>query len=206
MGHARGMSSGRGRILRAAGALLLVALLGAAAVLGRWHPALHREREVLTRRAAVVSAVRELARLETAEYHLERIIDLRQEQQLLFGLLESEDALLLVAAGDVTTGVDLGTLGEGDVQVDLRVGRVLVRLPAPAIFRAALDQRKTYVHSRRTGLLARRDERLEGRARAVDSFVQAAREAGILDRARVQAERLVRELLRELGFREVVIA
>ncbi|MCS6915471.1 MAG: DUF4230 domain-containing protein [Myxococcales bacterium] len=202
------MSIGRGYLLRAAGALLLLALLGGAGMLGQWHEARRREREVLTRSASVVAAVRELARLETAEYHLERIIDLRQEQPLLFGLLESEDALLLVAAGDVTAGVDLATLGEGDVQVDLPAGRVLLRLPAPAIFRAALDERRTYVHSRRTGLLARRDERLEGRARAqaVDSFIQAAHQAGILERARTQAERLVRTLLRELGFREVVIA
>src|SRR5690348_6161169 len=47
---------------------------------------------------AVVGAVRSLARLESVSFHMERVIDVRDRQAHLFGLFESEDAVLLVAA------------------------------------------------------------------------------------------------------------
>jgi len=43
-------------------------------------------------------AVRDLARLESVAYHVERVIDVRDKQSLLFGLLKTEDAILLVAS------------------------------------------------------------------------------------------------------------
>src|SRR5262245_36249699 len=45
----------------------------------------------------VLVAVRDLARLESAQFHMERVIDLSEKQSHLFGLVESEDAILLVA-------------------------------------------------------------------------------------------------------------
>src|SRR5262245_21540842 len=60
----------------------------------------------------VVRAIRDLSRLEGAEYHMERVVDLSEKQSRFFGLIEAEDAILLVAAGDVIAGVDLAELGE----------------------------------------------------------------------------------------------
>ncbi|MBM4434817.1 MAG: hypothetical protein FJ028_06925 [Chloroflexi bacterium] len=48
---------------------------------------------------SVVLAVRDLARLESVEYHVERVIDLRDRQSLLFGLVRTRDAILFVAVG-----------------------------------------------------------------------------------------------------------
>lgn len=184
-------------------AVLLAALAAMAAVLGL---RAHDRRLVEQRSAAVVTAMRDLARLETAEAHLERVIDLKEQQEHLFGLLATEDALLLVAAGDVVAGVDLGALPAGAVQV-LPDGTLVVRLPAPRIFSVRLDEEHTYVHSRRTDVLARRNERLEGEARkaALASFEQAALRAGVLERARAQADRLLRALFQQIGFRRIVI-
>lgn len=153
----------------------------------------------------VVSAVRELARLETAEVHVERVVDLRDEQRRLFGLLESEDAILLIAAGDVTAGIDLAQLTEDDVTVDAAAKRVTVRLPAPVVLSSRLDNERTTVHSRTTGLLARRNESLETRARqtAEHEIVEAARQTRILDKAGENARRSVEQLVRALGFDEV---
>lgn len=190
--------------------VLLVGVLAACAVTaalgGRALWQQHQRTEVLRHTQTVVTAVRELARLEAAEYHLERVIDLRDQQVRLYGLLQGEDALLLVAAGDVVAGVDLSRLLPGDVVVDA-AGTARVRLPAPEIFHVRLDEAHTYVHSRRTDLVAQRDEALEARARqlALQSFEQAARESGILERARAQCERLVRALLRQLGAQAVVV-
>jgi hypothetical protein len=56
---------------------------------------------------ALLLSVRELARLELLELHLEKVLDLAEKQSRFFGLIETTDAILLVAAGDVTLGVDL---------------------------------------------------------------------------------------------------
>jgi hypothetical protein len=149
----------------------------------------------------VIMAVRELARLETTDYHVERVIELADDQVRLFGLLHAKDALLLVAAGDVVAGVDLAKIGEGDVAVDWPNRRARVHLPEPEIFSVAIDNARTHVVTRATDTLATRKEELEGRARseAESSMRQAALEAGVLARAGGGAERAVRELLRGLG-------
>lgn len=153
----------------------------------------------------VVTALRDLARLESAEAHVERVIDLKDKQTRLFGLLETEDAILLVASGDVTAGVDLAKLGDGDVSVDAEKKRATIRLPKPEILSSRLDNRNTYVHARTTDVLARRKENLESEARkeAERSIVEAAKESGLLDRAQKNAKRTVEAFVRSLGYSEV---
>jgi hypothetical protein len=181
--------------------LVLVMGLVAAAIGARTLWQEHEHHEAVRRTADVVTAVRDLARLEAAEYHLERVIDLHDQQSRLYGLVEGEDAVLLVAAGDVVAGVDLAKVKAADVTPGKTPGTLLVRLPAPEIFHARLDEAHTYVHSRQTDMFAERNEALEGRARQL----AVARNSGILDRARVQTERLLRSMLRQFGAREVTI-
>lgn len=155
----------------------------------------------------VIVAVRDLARLETASFHVERVIDLRERQQAVFGLMEAEDAILLVAAADVTAGVDLTRMRDGDVVVSPAEGQAEITLPPPEIFFAALDNERTYVHTRETDTLARRNDQLETRARreAERSLRQSAIDGGILTRARANAETAVRTLVRSLGYDEITI-
>src|SRR5262245_13324562 len=104
----------------AAGLLLTSALVGG--LVGRYagkSPATAGSVVVVRPTPSLITAVRDLARLESAEYHVERVIDLSERQQRFFGLVATEDAILLVASGDVTAGIDLRELGEGDVSVDL---------------------------------------------------------------------------------------
>ena len=56
----------------------------------------------------VLLAVHDLARIESVTFHMERVIDLTEKQSRLFGLIESRDAILLVAVADVSAGIDLG--------------------------------------------------------------------------------------------------
>ncbi len=156
---------------------------------------------------AVITALRDLARLESAEYHIERVIDLKDKQTHFFGLIEAEDALLLVAAGDVVAGVDLGTLKEGDVVAEPDKKRVTIRLPEPEILSSRIDNEHTYVHMRTTELLAKRKENLESEARkeAEKSIVDAAKEQGILDRAKRNSQNTIEKLVRSLGYSEVTV-
>ena len=156
---------------------------------------------------AVVVAVRDLALLQTASYHVERVIDLRDQQSHLFGLFQSEDAVLLVAAADIAAGIDLGLLGRDDVRVDPEKHSAFVRLPPATILSVRLDNQSTYVHSRHTDTLALRAKTLETRARqeAERTLEQAALASGILPRARDNAARTVKALIQSLGFQQVEI-
>jgi len=155
----------------------------------------------------VLIAVKDLARLESASFHMERVIDLTDKQSHLFGLVQSEDAILLVAVADVSAGVDLQQLKAEDIEVDAPEKRVTITLPAPDVFHAELDNSKTYVHTRRTGTLATRKENLETRARqeAERSLIEAALQAGLLSRAANNAQRAVEGLVRGLGYSQVEV-
>jgi hypothetical protein len=153
----------------------------------------------------VVVAVKSLSRLESAAYHMERVIDLSDKQSRLFGLLNTEDAILLIAVADVTAGVDLARIAAEDIDVSADGRRVSIALPPAEMFHAALDSERTYVHTRRTGLLADRKENLEGEARkrAEQALSDAALTAGILGKADENARRIVTELVRSLGFNHI---
>ena len=200
----------RARLLLIAG----VASLGLGLGLAAWFvtrprvpllPPMSASVSVVRPMPSVLLAVRDLARLESVSFHMERVIDLTEKQSRLFGLVETQDAILLVAVADISAGIDLARLQEGDIQADSKLGRVKIRLPNSEIFHVNLDKEHTYVHTRKTGLLARREEDLESRARAEAerALVDAAREAGILVRARENARRVVEGLVRSLGYTQV---
>ena len=155
----------------------------------------------------VLLAVRELARLETINFHMERVVDLADEQTHLFGIVRSRDMILLVAVGDVIGGVDLQKLRDEDVTVDWTKRHVTLRLPPAEVFTTTLDHDQTRVYLRKTDTFASRHEDLEERARreATKSMERAAVEGGLLDRAQQGAERAIRSLLRSTGFEEVDI-
>jgi hypothetical protein len=157
--------------------------------------------------ADVVVAVRDLARLESASYHVERVIDLSAHQRRLFGLVQAEDHILLIAAADVVAGVDLSEMNDGDVTIEPDARRAVITLPPVRVLSARLDNQRTYVHRRDTDVLARRRESLETEARreAERSLQQAALDAGILQRARQNAARTVESLVRSLGFVHVEV-
>lgn len=155
----------------------------------------------------VVAAVRDLARLETVAYHMERVIELTEEQSHLGGLVNARDAILLVAAGDVIAGVDLAQLRPTDVVVDWTHRSVRLTAPAPQIFSFAVDSAHTHVHSHTTDVLAERNDDLETRARheAEIAMRQGALDAGILTRAQRSAEQSLRTLLGAIGFEQIAV-
>jgi len=154
---------------------------------------------------AIVREVRALARLETIQYTVERVIT-AETGEGLFGFL-FRDRLLLVAHGFVIAGIDLGRLLPSDVELD-DAGRIYVSLPEAEIFVATLDNDKTYVYHRDTGLLTRGNVQLETAARraAEAAIRESALEDGILEQARVNAEGYLFGLFRSLGYADVVFS
>ncbi|MDF1499563.1 MAG: DUF4230 domain-containing protein [Anaerolineales bacterium] len=150
----------------------------------------------------IVHELRPLARLETMQYSVEKVIT-AETGQGPFGFLFG-DRLLLVAHGTVIAGVDLDKLGRDDIKVDAE-GRVTVALPAAEVFITSLDNERSYVYDRDIGLLRKGDVQLESAARlaAEQEMLKAAIEDGILDQAQTNAENYLYRLLRSLGFSDV---
>jgi len=184
----------------------LAAAVTLAAVLLIWRP-FDTTTTTLRSTPSVVVSVRDLARLQSVEYHIERVIDLRDRQSLLFGLIRTQDAILFVAVGQVTGGVDLGELREDDVVVDEARHSARITLPPARVLSTRLDNERSWVYARTTDVLAQRHEDLETRARqeAERTLEESALSSGILARARLNAERTVESFVRSLGYVTVTV-
>ncbi len=154
--------------------------------------------------ATIIKEVKQLGRLETVSFTLEKIIDGGTQgnvfEEFLFG-----DKILLIANGEVIAGVDFTKLDSKKIKVEQQ--KVYLELPAPEIFSVILNQEQTRVYDRSTGLLTKGNKNLESEAReeAAQKIEQAACEAKILDKANQNAQEQVQVLLKALGFKQVVI-
>lgn len=162
---------------------------------------LHPTPTILPDPVTIIHEVRSLARLETIEYTVEKVItaETGQELAVLFG-----DRLLFIAYGRVIAGVDLTKLTDQDLF--MQNGVLHVRLPSTEIFVATLDNEKSYVYDRQTGLLTHGDETLETKARQVaeEEILGAAVSDGILDSAAENAKTYLESLLRNLGYQQIL--
>ena len=163
---------------------------------------LHPTPTILADPVTIINQVRSLARLETIQYSVEKVVSAETGQGTL-GVLFG-DKLLFVAHGVVIAGVDLAKMGPKDLWVE--DGVLYVRLPEAELFIATLDNEKSYVYDRDTGLLTHGDINLETTARraAEQEIEKAALEDGILEQARQNAENYLYRLLRDLGYPEVI--
>ncbi len=152
----------------------------------------------------IVHQVRSLSRMETASYTIEKVITAESGQggfSFLFG-----DRLILVAHGQVIAGVDLAKMGEGDIII-AEEGTVVVTLPQAEVLVVDLDNQKSYVVDRDTGLIGMNPAlETEARRAAEQEILNAALEDGILDMAQRNAESYVRQLILALGFQQVIFA
>ena len=152
----------------------------------------------------IIRQVRGLSRLETASYSVEKVITAESGQgpiAFLFG-----DRLILVAHGQVIAGVDLAKMGDGDI-ILAEDGTVVVTLPPAEVLVVKLDNQKSYVVDRDTGLVGMNPAlETEAREAAEDEVLQAALEDGILEMAQRNAEASVRQLIMALGFQDVIFA
>ncbi|MFZ5878711.1 MAG: DUF4230 domain-containing protein, partial [Chloroflexota bacterium] len=126
-----------------------------------------------------INEIRALARLETIQYSVEKVITAEQGQgtfSFLFG-----DKLLFVAHGVVIAGIDMEKIGPEDMRYEN--GVLYVVLPPAEVFIATLDNEKSYVYDRETGILTNGVQDLETLARqaAEQEILNAALEDGILE-------------------------
>jgi hypothetical protein len=162
---------------------------------------LHPTPTVIADPVTIINQVQELARLETIRYTVEKVITAETNQgalALLFG-----DRLLFVAHGYVIAGIDMSKIQPGDLWLE---GTTLnVRLPAAEVLVATLDNDKSYIYDRQTGLFAQADPTLETQARQVaeQEIRKSALDDGILDQAMANAQTTLRWFFESVGYKQI---
>ena len=191
------------------GGVLAVALVAAAVWLAtgiglfRLFHNSHEARIVINAdQPTVVQQIQQLQRLETVRYTMDKIISGEHENAYLPKFLAG-DRLLLIVHGEVIAGVDLTKLQPNDVAVHGR--KVAVHLPSPEILVVRIDNAKTRVYSRDTGLFSAPDPNLESEVRqeAERQLQLAALQDGILKSAEQNARDALTAILKGLGFDQV---
>lgn len=153
-------------------------------------------------RPTVVQHIQQLQRLETVVYNMEKIVSGGQDNKYLPRMLAG-DRILLIVHGEVTAGVDLSALDASQLSIDGKA--VAIRLPEATVFSTRLDNARTRVYTRETGLFSSPDPELESdvRREAERQLTQSALDGGILKTAAANARTTLTSLLQGLGFEAV---
>lgn len=159
-----------------------------------------------TSRPSVVSQIQRLQRLETVVFGMDKIVVGERESKYLPKFFAG-DRLLLIVFGEVTAGIDLNKVQIGDVDVDPEGPAIRLKIPPPEIFSTRVDNERTRVYSRETGLFSSVDPDLETdvRREAERQVREGAVEGGIIDTARSNARETLTAFLQGLGFAQVTV-
>ena len=153
---------------------------------------------------AVVHQIQQLERLETVSYSMEKLVWGERDNPYIPKFLIG-DRLVLVVHGEVIAGVDLRQVSSADVSVQGRA--ITLRLPEAQLFSTRVDNEKTQVYSRVTGLFSQPDPNFETEIRreAERQLREAALKDGILQTANQNARTTMVSLLKGFGFQQVEI-
>jgi hypothetical protein len=193
-----------GILVTIAGLALAVWLLAGVHLLDLFAMARGGRTTIRVDQPTVVRQIQQLQRLETVRYTMDKIISGEHANPILPQFLAG-DKLLLVVHGEVVGGIDLGKIQSGDVAVHGQ--EISIHLPQAEIFSTTLDNSKTRVYSRETGLFTSPDPNLESEVReeAERQLLQAATQDGILKTADQNAQSTIKSLLNGFGFTQVTI-
>ena len=156
----------------------------------------------------VIDRIQRLNRLETVKYSLDTVVEGAESSPVLPDALAG-DKVLMIVHGSTVAGVDLSQLKPESVQIaEGPNGRsIQLSLPPSQVFQTTVDETRTRVYSRDTGIFVRADPDLESatRAKAQVELQQAALKDGILDAAAKNARVAVAAMLEGLGFVHVQV-
>jgi hypothetical protein len=150
--------------------------------------------------ATVVTQIQTLSHLVTVKYVFEKVVVL--DDVKWYG----QNRLLMIAHGIVKAGVDLSKVTAADVTIT--GDRISLKLPRPLVMDTYLDEAKTEVLERSTGILRTYDQQMEQEARrqALEAIRKAARASGILKDAEERTRLQLTTLAHAAGFTSVEIS
>lgn len=157
----------------------------------------------------VLEGVQSIALLDAARYDYAIWVSSERELPGLMSALRGlyGDRVEYVAVGYVTAGIDLAQLGEESIQVG-EDGHVLLTLPHARLTNCVLDESRSYVVERSTGVFVGPSPAIDEAVRefALQQFIGGAMESNILIEAESQAAAVLRALILALGAPEATIA
>ena len=160
--------------------------------------------QIIVDQPTVVRQIQQLQKLETVSYTMDEIIGGARDNPYLPKFLAG-DRILLVVHGEVVAGVNLANIKSSDVSVQGH--NISLRLPPAEVFSTRIDNTKSRVYSRDTGLFSSPDPNLESEVReeAERQLQQSALVDGILKSADQNARNTVTGMLTGLGFMQVAL-
>ncbi len=160
---------------------------------------------ILPSSVTIVHQINDLARLETASVDLEKIVTAERNNDYLWGAMG--ETMIFVANGKVVAGIDLANMTPADIQV-VDPTTVMVHIPPATLFDdlPALNNEKSYVADRDTGLFTRADPQLETEVRrlAESVLIEEAINSGVLEKANFNAQQFMLTFMQGLGFETVI--
>lgn len=156
-------------------------------------------------RPAIIQSIRSVNKLEATTFIADKFIQAGQQGSTLYNLFLG-DKILLIANGQVVAGFDLSKLRDQDIDIPNRE-TITLMLPSPEVLSSKLNNDKTTVYQRETGIASKGNPGLEAEARRIAEveIVRGTCESGILDRANADGQRNMESLLKGLGFKQVTV-
>jgi hypothetical protein len=153
---------------------------------------------------SVIERIQRLQRMETVVYNMDKIVTGEKDNPILPDFIAG-DRLLMIVHGQVVAGIDFTRLKSSDIKIQGK--DVRIHLPNPQVLLTRLDNARTKVYSRNTGILVRVDPNLETQVRqeAEGELLQEAVLGGIMNNARDNARSTVTSLLLGLGFEKIAV-
>lgn len=155
---------------------------------------------------ALLQSVRDLSEYHAAEGDFQVIVDLEHDVSWVPDIVAGSRTLF-VAKGSVSAFVDLETLSDRALTVDMERKTVRVRLPEPKLAKPNIDQENTYVYSQDRGVWDRvrsifepPDQR-EFYVLAERRIGDAARDAGLTERAERNTRQMLTGMFTSLGYK-----
>jgi hypothetical protein len=196
--------------------VLLVALLAVSRLTDlRLWPSLPNpfaSREVDRSQPVLLKAIEDLKVYKAASGNFQVLVDLEQSARGVPLLIKGERTLF-VAAGNVDAEVDFSTIDRGAIEVSADGRSARVTLPRAHLTRAHIDPDRSYVFSRKRGLLDRLGSVLSDNPTserqlyqlAEDRLEAAATQSGLVEQAERNTRAMLESMLRSLGYREVTV-
>jgi len=162
---------------------------------------------------AVLERIQELEEFTAAEGQFVQTVDFEQDAKYLPSFLKGERVIASVQ-GNVAATVDFGSLDQDAVKVIDDRRTISLRLPAPVLQPADIEEASTKILTRDRGVLDRAEDFFSSNPtddtplyRAAEKKVDAAAAQSDLEQtARTNTERWLRTFLGAAGFDEVTIS
>ncbi|MET8245139.1 DUF4230 domain-containing protein [Streptomyces sp. NPDC005202] len=162
---------------------------------------------------ALLKSIQDLSRYDAASGNFQVVVDLEKNAKYLPAAIRGTRTLY-VGAGTVDAYVDLGKVGDKDVQVNGDRTSATLRLPHAQLGKPALDPDHSYTVSKQRGLLNRLGDLFSDNPNsehavqqlAVKHIADAAKGSGLTTRAESNTTGMLEGLLRSLGFKEVHVS